>query len=353
MMTRRNHYLENSSEKIGKSVKFSILIVASTYFVYSVYFAIYGLEFGIGLIHDSYVYGLISKGPWWWAILYYGSEGLFGQIAGVVRAFAGFFAVYSAFLYWRKEDLTLIQIKNKINTALLLEAAYFLLLIPSIIAAFAYNLTTEYLFYFDHTPPALLLYVTALPCLTIVLVVPPLLMKLRAIIKQNAPTAEITKWGFLACIGYILTVFWFSYSMAWAGSMVPYTRAGLQYGISFLLEPLNISNFVITVVGLFIIAVAVLALTLSSMRKNTTTNLTHIGAIVTALGAYFLFNILYYYLSGGYAAHPSVWYEIIGPLHNPDLWCVTFLLLGFTMIVTGKLKRSNKMQKTPAHRRKL
>jgi hypothetical protein len=331
-------------DKYKDSMKFWVFIVAVAYFIYSSYFAFYGLEFGVGLTHDSYVYGLISKGPWWWAIMYYGSEGLFDSIAGIVRALAGLFLVYSAFIYWRKKDVTLNQIGSKVSAAILLEALYFLCLIPSIIAAFAYNATSEYLFYFDHTPPALLLYVTGLPCLAIVLVVPTLLLNLRAKIKHNASTREITKWGCLTSVAYILVVFWFSYSMAWAGSMVPYVRAQLQYGIGFLLEPLNLSNFLVTVFGLFVVAMAGLAFTWSAIRKQLNVNLTKVGAVTAAFGAYFVFNIFYYYLSGGYAAHPSVWYEIIGPLHNPDLWCVSFVFLGLSMMAQGRLKLRTNLQ---------
>ncbi len=55
--------------------------------------------------------------------------------------------------------------RNVRSWALLCEAGFFLALIPSVIAAFLYNLTTEYLFYFDHTPERILLFGTALPCL--------------------------------------------------------------------------------------------------------------------------------------------------------------------------------------------
>jgi hypothetical protein len=116
-------------------------------------------------------------------------------VAIVLRAVAGLFAFYAAFLWWRKKDTALPAIRKKVSTALLLEAGFFLVLIPSIIAAFAYNLTSEYLFYFDHTPEQILLYGTAIPCLAIVLVVPPLLLKLRATIKHEAPTQEIVKWS--------------------------------------------------------------------------------------------------------------------------------------------------------------
>ena len=177
------------------------------------------------LTHDHYVYGLVIKNPWWWIVLYYGSEGVAGAVSIVLRAFAGSFAFYAALLWWRKKDVALPVIRKKVSTALLLEAGFFLALIPSIIAAFVYNLpTTVYLFYFEHTPERILLFGTAIPCLAIVLVVPPLLLKLRSNIKYEAPVQEIIKWSALTGVAYLFVMFWFNYSMLWAATMVPYPR---------------------------------------------------------------------------------------------------------------------------------
>jgi hypothetical protein len=155
-------------EKYARSLSFWILVVVSVYFAYAVYFAIYGLNFDISLISDHYVYNLLSKDPWWWMVLYYGTEGVTGLVAVTLRAFAGLFALYGAFLFWRKKEVAMPAIRKSVRTTLLLEAGFFLFLIPSIIAAFAYNSTSQYLFYFDHTPGLLLLFGTAIarayPC---------------------------------------------------------------------------------------------------------------------------------------------------------------------------------------------
>lgn len=178
-------------EKYADSLEFWIFIVACAYLGYAIYFTVYGLTFSIELTSDSYVYDLISKNPWWWAILYYVSEGGTSLVGLILRLIGGFFASYSAFLFWRKKDSALPLIKRKVGTVLLLEAGYYLFLIPSVIAAFAYYSSTEYLYYFDHTPELLLLYCTAIPCLAMVLVIPPLLLKLRATIMRNALSQEI------------------------------------------------------------------------------------------------------------------------------------------------------------------
>jgi hypothetical protein len=328
-----------TSGRHAGSLRFWIFIVVCVYLGYAIYFAAYGLTFSIQLTSDTYVYNLISQNPWWWAILYYGSEGVSGSVGLILRAVGSVFALYAAYLFWRKKDTALPQIKQKAGTALLLEAAFHLALIPSVIAAFAYNATTEYLFYFDHTPGLLLLYGTAIPCLAIVIALPPLLLKLRAKITRDAPNQEIIKWTSLTGVAYLFVAFWFNFSMLWAGTMVPYPKAQIQYGLSFLLEPANLASFAVTVFGLFLIATLALLFTLPAIKKQSTKlNLSGIGTVTAAFGGYFIFNTIIYYVTGGYEAHPSVWYEVIGPLHNPNLWCIAFVFLGLAVLVRGKIK---------------
>ena len=327
-------------EKYVSSTRFWILILVSVYLAYALYFAIYGLQFSLQLTNDQYVFGLVSKDPWWWQILYYGSEGIAGSVAIVLRAFAGVFAFYAAFQYWRKGNNAIHTIRKNVSKTLLLEAGFFLALIPSIIAAFAYNITSEYLFYFDHTPEKILLFGTAIPCLAIVIVVPALLLKLRANITNKASTQEIIKWSSLTGVAYLFVVFWFNYTMLWAASMVPYPRAYEIYGLDFLLQPTNLLSFGLTVFGLLAIAITALITLLPAIKKQTSQlNLARIGAIMVAFGSYFLFNTLYYILTGGYEAHPSVWYEVIGPLHNPNLWALAFIFLGIPLIIQSRLKK--------------
>ncbi len=327
-------------EKYAGSLRFWILIVVAAYFAYALYFAASGMRDSVGMISNQYIYNSLSQNSWWWMVLFYGSEGVSGSVAIISRAIAGAFAVYAAFLFWRKKDAAMPKIRKSASTALLLEAGFFLALIPSIIAALAYNSTSENLFYFGHTPGLLLLYGTAIPCLAIVLVVPPLLLKLRAAIKHESSNQEIVKWSCLTAVAYLFVVFWFNYSMLWAGITVPYTRVYEQYGLDFLLQPANLLSFSLTVFGLLALAIATLISTLPAIKKQTTSlNLTRIGIVLTAFGGYFLFNLLYFYLTGGYEAHPSVWYEVIGPLHNPNLWAVACVFLGLPLLIYGKMKR--------------
>jgi hypothetical protein len=329
-------------EKYSNKLRFCIFVAIIVYLGYAIYFAIYGLQFSIQLSQDQYVYSLISKNSLWWQIAYYTSEGITGSIAIVLRAFAAVFATYAAYLYWRKKDLAMSVIKKNASRALLLEAAFFLAIIPSIIAAFAYNLTTsEYLFYFDHTPELILLFGTAIPCLAMVLTAAPLLLKLRSKIKADAPTPVIAKWASYTALAYILVVFWFNYCMLWAANMVSYPRANQAYGLDFLLQPVNLTSFVVTAFGLLAIGIAAfLTLRPALNGEPNKVNLGHLGGVIVAFASYFIFNTLYYLATGGYEANPSVWYEVISPMHNANLWTMALLVIGLPLIWIVRLKKT-------------
>jgi hypothetical protein len=328
------------------SLRFWVLIVVAVYFAYGLYFAASGMRDSLGMLSNGYIYTSLSQNPWWWMVLFYGSEGLTGSISIISRAVAGAFAFYAAFLYWRKKDTTTPAIRKSASTALLFEAIFFLALIPSIIAAVAYNLTSENLFYFGHTPEPLLIYGTILPILAIVLVVPPLLLKLRATIKNGAPKQETLKWASLTAVAYMFVVFWFTYCMFWMGETVPYPGVYPLWGLEFVMQPANLLSFSLTVFGLLSLAVAALITTLPVIKKQTTQlNLKRVGAIMIAFGGYFIFNVFYYYLTGGYQANPSVWYEVIGPLHNSNLWTIALAVLGVPVLIHGKNQKDERNNK--------
>jgi hypothetical protein len=324
------------------SFRFWVLLVISVYFGFTLYWAFVGTRALIQYTSDAYVYQELSKGPSWWLILYYLSEGVAGMAGSLFRAGAGFFAFVSAFLYMRKNDEALPRIRRTVSVALLLEAGYILWFIPYAVAAIAYVATGGSLYYFDHTPELIILFVTAIPALASVLTLPPLLLRLRYTVARAASSTETLKWVCLTIVAYLLVPFWLAYSLAWVANMVPYWRAQEQFGLTFLLNPVNFASFTVTVFGLLIIAASSLKLTLPAIRKQTALLSTrHLAAVATAFGAYFAFNLIYYYTTGGYAAHPNVWYEVIGPLHNVNLWCITFLILGIALLLNSKRSKND------------
>ncbi len=331
--------MNNTPQKHSNILRLCILIAVAVYLAYAVYFAVYGLQFSVQLAGDQYVYSMVSQDPVWWQFLYYTSEGITGSIAIVVRAFAAIFAVYAAYLYWRKPDTAMPSIRKNAVRALLLEAVFFLAIIPSVIAAFAYNSTSQNLFYFGHTPNLIVLFGTAIPCLAIVLVVPPLLLKLRAKVKAEAPAKEIYKWASLTGLSYVFVTFWFNYMMLWAANMVPYPRAGDNFGAAFLDFTPNLVSFALTAFGLLAVGVFT-AYTLAPAIKGQPhkINWTYLGIAIVLFSFYFIYNTVYYVATGGYDAHPSVWYEVISPMHNANLWTMALAVIGVPLIVLGLSK---------------
>jgi hypothetical protein len=327
------------------SLRLWIFIVVCAYLGLTLYWVYTALTWGTQTLMDPYVHEVLSKGPWWWMFLFYSSEALAGMVSFPLRAIAGLFALYSAVLFWMKKESALPLIKGKVGTALLLEGIFILSFILSVVAAFIYNLSTENLWYFDGTPKLTLLFVTGIPCLAMITVIPPVIFKLRSKIIHGSPSQDIIKWSCLTGVAYLFVVFWFNYSMAWVATMIPYWpyyRAPMPYGASFLLEPVNFAAFLLTVVGLLLIAIFALMSTLPAIKKlPVKLSLKRIGATIAAFGSYFILVLFLYFLHGGFEANPTPWYEIIGPLHNPDLWCIAFLFLGVAVFLAGrKTKRS-------------
>jgi hypothetical protein len=327
---------------MNKTLRLTILIVVSVFFALSLYWAIEGVIGSISYISNNYVFQKLSQGPLWWMVLYYSGEGVAGTVGLVIRAVGAFFAFYVSLLFFIKNDNALPLIKGKAGVALLLEGVYSLSLIPSTITAFAYYFVNGNVFYFDHTPPLILLYVAAIPTLATVTIIPIVLFKLRSKILGGSLRQDVVKWICLTAFAYVFVVFWFSYSMAWLGNMVPFARSDGQYGWSFLLEPINFLSFAITFFGLLLIAMFTLKLTLPAIKKKPVIlGMGSIGAVMMAFGGYFIFNLLYFYLNGGYAPHPNVWYEMIGPPHNVNLWCLAFVFLGLVLLIGSQLRNSS------------
>ena len=143
--------MESWFQKSLGSYRFWILVAALAYFLYSVYFVVYGFSFSVGLLSDHYVFDHVSQDPWWWAILYYGSEGVFGFLSGFFRAIAGLFAVYSSFIFWQK-NIELGSIKQYVSKALFFEAIYFISLSMSVVASITYYFSGSQFYYFDGLP---------------------------------------------------------------------------------------------------------------------------------------------------------------------------------------------------------
>ena len=311
------------------SLGFWVFVVVCAYFGFAQYMLYRVVIFSTDLIGNFATYqGLIKVS--WWTPVFYSSE-LIGGVGGVLRAVAGFFALYSAWLFWRKKETAFPLIRRKVGAALVLEAGYYLALIPTVVLGFVFTSINGQVWYFGTTPVFEVFFVAGIACLAEVLIIPIVLFKLRSKIIHGPASQDIVKWSFLAGISYLFVVFWFDASMQWVGMIT-------TFGTSLLLDPMNLAGFLVAVLGLFLVAMFGLIYTLPAIKKLPSKLSSRlIGAVMVAFGSYFVSGILIYLLAGGYAARPYAWYEIIVP-HNANLWCVIFLFAGLPLLVRGKLK---------------
>jgi uncharacterized membrane protein len=152
--------------------------------------------------------------------------------------------------------------------------------------------------------------------------IPIALFKLASNLNPNKPAKNAIKWGLIAGTVYVF-VFWLNNAGMWISTLL---SRGMEYVSAY---PENLLSFVLTVYGLPVLAV----FTAYFMGKSIGTEalekleLRTMGAIITALGLYFLWNYLTWIFFGGW----SDWYAwFLG--HNLDLWMLSLPLVGLPLL---------------------
>ncbi|MBX5320473.1 MAG: hypothetical protein ACQXXG_00580 [Candidatus Bathyarchaeia archaeon] len=326
-----------SSSDEGKDAHSSVLVkvapwifvVVLAYFTAAVYWIFQSFMWGYEITSRFPIYASLLKESWW-IILFYSSE-LGGVVCTSLRFVAGVFALYSAILFFREGKSFTPRVKKNVCRVLAFEAGYYLALIPSVILGFVHPLFAEKLWYFDSTPGMPVLLVSGVACLFMVLAIPQALLRLRLRIVKDLPCEEIVKWVCITGVAYLFVVFWLNYALSWIATTVPWVERA-QPGVSILFEPLSLISFAATIFGLLAIALSALFSALPYIRgQGASQSFKRVGAIMIAFGSYFILVTILYIVAGGYAGRPTVWHEMVVP-HNPDLWCVTFFLLGLRLI---------------------
>ncbi len=194
---------------------------------------------------------------------------------------------------------------------------------------------------------------------------PAVLLKLAFELNPDKPPKKAIKWGLIAGTVYVF-VFWLLnvsnwldvalsraayYTGAENGVLFPY--AGFEYVTKY---PDHVLSFGVTAIGLLIVALYAAYFTKRSMGTENWRNLDlrRVGAIVTAVGLYFLFIYVMWLVvgtdnklvltQGGQQMLDvkwSYWYAwFLG--HNLDLWALSLPLLGVPLLFEKRpSKREN------------
>lgn len=297
------------AEKNNLPLKIGLLAVALTWFLFT-FFEFAKAAFNIG------------RTGFWIPLT---------DTAGVVglglRTGAGLIAVVTVLFYIFRRDLSKPEALMSLRWIILLEAANFLALLPSGIWG-ATSLNSSFGLGF--------LIETGVPCLVEAIIIPIVLVKLFFKLNPNKPAKGAITWGLIAGTVYIF-VFWLNNSCNWIFQVM---QDGTEYVTAY---PANILSFGATTIGLLALGIYTAYFTkkYASKTSDIQPNLQTVGAIITALGTYFVgIYVMWMFLDsvGGW----SQWYAwFFG--HNVDLWVMSIPLVGLPLLLFKK-KEAEKVQ---------
>jgi len=294
-------------------LKIGLLLVAFAYF----FFTFHAL-FTVSWIGEwEYVTGSFS----FWIFI----TDISASFTLIFRFIASIIAITSVIYYFAKKGLSASKTFKVLRWILVLEAIYWLgLLVSGVWGVLPLSATvTDYILTLQFS--LALLITTGIPCLVSSIAIPIALFKLASTLDQGKPKKDSVKWGLIAGTIYIF-VFWLNNTGMWIATLM---SKGTEYLTTY---PVNLLSFASTTVGLLALTVftayflkkSVGTATLEKLKLRT------LGAIIVALGLYFLWNYLTWIFFGGDTLW-SEWYAwFLG--HNLDLWLLSLPLIGLPLL---------------------
>jgi hypothetical protein len=250
-------------------------------------------------------------------------EDISGSIGLVFRLAASIIALAAIIFYFAKKNLSKPAAYKILRVVLVFEAIYWL----GLLATGAYSVQGLFRGFGNRTIMSVLtsLATSVIPELMESLVLPIALFILAYKLNPNKPFKGQIKWGLIS--GTILiVVFWLVNTSMWIAAE---RQKGMGYLTSY---PQNLLSFILTTIGLLALAIYSAYVTKKSAKTETAQelNLKPIGAIILALGMYFLWNYLTWIFFGGNYLW-SNWYAwFLG--HNLDLWMLSLPLVGLPLL---------------------
>ena len=298
--------------KFYSPLKIGLLIVTLAYFLFT-----FHAMFTLAWIGEWEYLGGSSLGSFWIFV-----TDISASIGLVFRFIASILAVAAIIFYFAKKGLAAPTAFKVLRWILVLEAIYWLGLLvsgvwgvlPVGLGGFGNGGLSQFNFG--------LLITTGIPCLVSSIAIPIALFKLASQLKPNKPMKGAIKWGLIAGTVYVF-VFWLNNTGMW---IVTAMSKGTEFLTAYAE---NLLSFGLTTIGLLALALFTAYFTKRSIGTETLEmlKLRTLGAIMVALGLYFLWNYLTWIFFGGW----SDWYAwFLG--HNLDLWLLSLPLVGLPLL---------------------
>jgi len=310
-----------TEQKLYSPLKIGLLIVVISYFLFTLH-ALFTLQW-IG--EWNYLTGSFS-----FTIFV---EDVSATIGLVFRFAASIIALAATIFYFAKKNLSKPAAYKVLRVILVFEAIYWLGLLTTGIM----SVRGLVLMGLGNLPIISLLSsltLSVIPSLVESIVLPIALFIFASKLNPNKPVKKTIKWGLITGTIYII-VFWLTNTSMWVATVM---QKGTGYLTSY---PENLLSFILTTIGLLALAIYTAYFAKKSSRAEALQELKlkNLGAIITALGMYFLWNYLTWIFFGGNYLW-SVWYAwFLG--HNMDLWMLSLPLLGLPLLFTNRLSKEN------------
>ncbi len=292
--------------KIDWPLRIGLFLVSLTWFSYMLY---------------EFANGVINRGPldYFWILV----TDVPGCIGIGFRAAAGLIAVVTILFYIFRKDLSKPEALMALRLIILFEAGYWF---------FSFFMSGIWGIAWLSDPSAgafggsiSMMLENTLPCFVQSIGLAGVLIKLFLELSPNKPAKNAIKWGLIAGTFYVF-VFWLNNTVNWIAAVI---AKGMDY---ILLYPANMFSFVLTTVGLLLLALYTAFFARKSIGKESLEklNIDTIGLIVTLVGLYFGVHYVMWIFLGSVGGW-GTWYAwILG--HNLDLWAMSLPLVGLPLL---------------------
>jgi hypothetical protein len=310
-----------TQQKTYSPLKVGLLIVTASYFLFTLH-ALFTLQW-IGEWN-----GL--KGS---AYFYVFSTDISALIGLIFRFIASLIAVASVVYYFNKGLQSTEKTYRLLRWILVFEGIYWLGLITTAVL----NVQDSILSIGKTSASTILTQfaLSTIPSVVESILIPVALFILASKLNPTKPISNAVRWALITGASYIF-VFWLTNTSMW------FTTILYEKGTSYLtLYPENLLNFVLTTFGLLALATYAAYLTKKSSGAQTLQELKlkNAGAIITALGMFFLWNYLTWIFFGGNYLWSDWFAWFLG--HNLDLWMLSLPLFGLPLLFTKNFKKDS------------
>lgn len=264
--------------------------------------------------------GIINRGPL--DVFFILITDVPGCIGLGFRTAAGFIAVIASLFYIARKDLSKPEALMVLRLVVLFEAGYWFL---SFFMSGVWGLAAFANPAVGFGGLVVMTVTNTLPCFVQSIGLVGVLIKLFLELNPNKPAKNAIKWGLITGTFYVF-VFWLNNTGIWIATLA---EKGADY---ILLYPSNMFSFILTTVGLLLLALytAYFSKKYIGTESIEGLNMHTVGAVVTLVGLYFSVNYVMWIFLGSVGGW-GTWYAwILG--HNLDLWAMSLPFVGLPLL---------------------